>query len=237
MRYFVVRPTNALSVAACVEHRFGVLLSPIDIREGRVSSVSGSVHPVAGLPYVLDNGAWACHMAGIEWEPGPMLHLAERLGPASEWMVLPDIVGGGRESLVRSIDFYKQQRPEHVPAWMLAVQDGMNIADVRRLLDLYPLGIFVGGSTDWKWRTAHEWAELGLDLGRRVHVGRVNSQRRIRLCRDLGIASCDGSSVSRFSKNAPGLALFHDGDSPIVASYARHTIAERRFHLNLGMPP
>jgi len=237
VRYYVVRPTNGLSVAACIKHQFGVLLSPIDIREGRVRTVSGSVRPLPGLPYVLDNGAWACHVAGLAWEPGPMLRLAERLGSASEWMVLPDIVGGGVESLARSISYYTQQRPEHVSAWMLAVQDGMTVRDVRPFLDLHPLGIFVGGSTDWKWRTAHEWAELGLDFNRRVHVGRVNSQRRVRLCRDLGVSSCDGSSVSRYSKNAPGLALHHDGDSPVAASYARHTIAERRFRINLGMPP
>lgn len=270
MLYYTVRPTNARSVAACIEHGFGVLLSPLSVRDGRIQDMSGHVHPIPGLPYTLDNGAWACHQAGVEWTPEPLFRLAERLGHDDRgywragldrgFMVLPDIVGGGLASLDRSIEFRERTRggvlSDQVATWLLAVQDGMTTEVVRPLLEQYHLGIFVGGSTQWKWSTVHDWAEIGLDLGCRVHVGRVNTLRRAMLCRDLGVSSSDGSSVSRFAVNAPKMAKAHDGESrplprpgrarehlpaPLrqriaeIEPRARHTIAERRFRLALGV--
>lgn len=270
MLYYVVRPTNARSVAACHEHSFGVLLSPLSVSSGgKLIDMSAHVHPLPGLPYVFDNGAWSCHQAGVEWEPGPLMRLAERLGLDDTgryreglgrgWLALPDIVGGGQASLDRSLRFLEQHRNgflgEQVAHWLLVVQDGMTPAEVRPLLERHHLGIFVGGSTAWKWSTVHDWAEVGLDLGCYVHVGRVNTSRRMRLCRDLGVSSADGSSVSMFSVNAPKLAQWHDKDSsPLpppgrarlhlpehlrqriaeVEPRARHAIAQRRFQLALG---
>lgn len=271
MRYYVVRPTNARSVAACHEHGFGVLLSPLSVTSaGRVVDISGHVHPLPGLPYVFDNGAWACHQAGVEWEPGPLLRLAERLGleyPGGYWreglgrgwLALPDIVGGGQASLDRSLAFLEEHRggflSDQVAHWLLVVQDGMTVDQIRPVIERHHLGVFVGGSTEWKWRTVHDWAELAMDTGRYIHVGRVNTLRRTTLCRDLGVCSADGSSVTRFAVNAEKLSRGHDGkDRPLpppgrareflpvalrqriaeVEPRARHTIAERRFRLALG---
>lgn len=270
MLYYTVRPTNSRSVAECLEHKFGVLLSPLSVREGKIQDMSAHVHPIPGLLYVLDNGAWACFQAGVEWTPEPMLRLAERLGldgPGGYFRaglgrgfcVLPDIVGGGAASLERSVAFRAEHRnsalADQVANWLLAVQDGMTPEQVRPLLERHHLGIFVGGSTEWKWSTVHDWAELGLDLGCYVHVGRVNTLRRAMLCRDLGICSADGSSVSRFAVNGPKMAKAHDGvSSPLpppgrartylneptrrriaeIEPRARHTIAARRFELLLG---
>lgn len=270
MRYYVVRPTNALSVAACIEHKFGVLLSPLSVRDGKLIDMSQWVNPIPGLPYSLDNGAWACHQAGVEWEPGPLLRLVERLGlehPGGYWreglndgwFVLPDIVGGGARSLKRSLDFFEEHRngpiADQCASFMLAVQDGMTPEQIRPFAERYRVGVFVGGSFEWKWATVHDWAELGLDTGVRVHVGRVNSIKRSLLCRDLGITSIDGSSVTVYSKNAPKMALCHDGDDSQIVKpgrardylperlrqriaeiepRARHAIARRRFELTLG---
>lgn len=271
MLYYTVRPTNSLSVAACLKYRFGVLLSPLSVRDGKVQDMSGHMHPIPGLPYVLDNGAWACFQAGVEWTPEPMLRLAGRLGldcPGGYYReglgrgfcVLPDIVGGGQASLDRSLAFRDQHRngplADQIATWLLAVQDGMDPEHVRSLVEQHHLGIFVGGSTAWKWETVHDWAEIGLDLGCYVHVGRVNTLRRAMLCRDLGVSSCDGSSVSRFSITAEKLSRAHDGENrPLprpgrareylnaptrqriatIEPRARHTIAERRFQLALGL--
>lgn len=227
MRYYVSRPTSARCVEACHTHGFGVLLSPLSVRpSGRLRDMSAHVHPLPGLPFVIDNGAWACHQAGVEWSPEPMLALAARLGLAHPggyyreglgrgFAVLPDIVGGGQASLDRSLAFRDAQRngplSDSIATWLLAVQDGMDPETIAPLLERYHLGLFVGGSREWKWQTAHLWAEIGLDLGVHVHVGRVNGLRRAQLCRDLGIQSCDGSSVSQYADNAPKMARAHDG--------------------------
>lgn len=272
MKLYVVRPTNQRSVAACMRHGFGVLLSPLMNRVGRLVDISNHVRPAPGLSYVLDNGAWACHSAGAPWREDPLLRLLERLGLHAHnharlelgrgFAVLPDIVGGGCRSLEFSLAWWERHRggavSDQVAHWALAVQDGMRVSDVADFIERTRLCIFVGGSTRWKWSTVHDWAELGLDLGVRVHVGRVNSLRRAKLCRDLGISSIDGSSVSRFATNAAKMARPHDGDdSPLprpgrareylprgpreriaqVEPRARHAIAERRSRLALGAEP
>lgn len=270
MRYYVVRPTNARSVAACIEHGFGVLLSPLSVSSGgKLVDMSAHVHPIPGLPYVLDNGAWSCHQAGVEWEPGPLMRMAERLGLDDRghyreglgrgWLALPDIVGGGQASLDRSLRFLAEHRggflSDQVAHWLLVVQDGMAPAEIRPLLERHHLGVFVGGSTAWKWSTVHDWAELALDLHCYLHVGRVNTLRRAMLCRDLGAHSADGSSVTRFAVNAPKMARAQDEhDVPLprpcpylprfwreriaeVEPRARHAIAQRRFTLALGAQP
>ena len=83
---------------------------------------------------------------------------------------------------------------------LIAVQDGMRPADVAPYLS-HRVGVAVGGSTEWK--------EAQLD--RRVwraswlHVLRVNTARRIRLCHWAGADSFDGSSASRFAVTLPAL--------------------------------
>jgi len=94
----------------------------------------------------------------------------------------------------------------------------------------------VGGDFRWKWSTVHEWTELGLDIGARVHVGRVNGQHRAELCRDIGAASIDGSSVSRFAVTATKLSKAHDG-TETPGQQSRHGIAGRRFEITLGAKP
>jgi hypothetical protein len=67
------------------------------------------------------------------------------------------------------------------------------------------LGLFVGGSTAWKWANVAALGEIARRTGAYLHVGRVNSQRRIGACIDAGAHSCDGTSPTRFSVNAAPL--------------------------------
>lgn len=46
--------------------------------------------------------------------------------------------------------------------------------------------------------TMHRWSALAHSLGSWCHVGRVNTQRRLRLCQMAGADSFDGSGPSRF---------------------------------------
>jgi hypothetical protein len=90
------------------------------------------------------------------------------------------------------------------PRVLIAVQDGMGTDDVRSFLG-DRVGIFVGGSTAWKESTIEIWADLGIKIGCWVHVGRVNSARRLRLCTASGVTSFDGTSASRFATTLPHL--------------------------------
>lgn len=274
MLYYVARPTNVRSLTACHEHGFGALLSPLSVNSsGKVVDISNHVWP-SGLRYSFDNGAWACRNDPSAWRPDPLLNMVARLGLSEPggyyreglgrgFMVLPDVVGDGRASIGRSLDFLQEHRggdlSDMVVNWLLAVQDGMAPDQVRPIVERHHLGIFVGGSTAWKWETVHEWARLALEIPHLyLHVGRVNTLRRAELCRDLGVHSCDGSSVTRFSVNAAKMARAHDGDDrtiPVLVdrhgrdNYAKSadreratsmrriaeaTIAHREFYLALG---
>jgi len=248
LRLYVCWPTGEKTIAACRAHNFGALLSPISTRSTATSvqirDLSGQANPIEGLPFVLDNGVWSCHQAAVEWSDEPLLRMLSRLSERDlvpRFVVAPDKIGAGYESLAFSVDWLKAKRSScgDLP-WLLAVQDGMEVERVREaLLEHRFTGIFVGGSTEWKWATVHAWSELGLQLGLRVHVGRVNGQRRAQLCSDIGVHSIDGSMVSRFSdkkaelmaKPCDGSELMHEPPGPLEI---RQAIREREFRLLLG---
>ena len=64
------------------------------------------------------------------------------------------------------------------------------------------VGIFIGGSTDWKLEHAGNIAKICRENNATCHVGRVNSARRARMCWNWGVSSFDGSGMSRFSPTA-----------------------------------
>ena len=92
----------------------------------------------------------------------------------------------------------------HAPTALIAVQDGMVTGDIEHLLGP-SVGVFVGGSTEWKIATLHEWARVARSAGAWCHVGRVNTVGRMNRCSTAGVSSIDGTSVTRFVCNLPKL--------------------------------
>lgn len=151
--------------------------------------------------YALDNGAWAYHQRGEPFDEKRFRTLVERFGRGADWCVLPDIIAGGVESLALSLS-WAQWVLDRCPRVLIAVQDGMEMHHVEHLVS-DRVGVFVGGSTDWKLRTLALWGTLAPRCW--VHVGRVNSVKRIRLCALAGAHSFDGTSASVFSVTAKKL--------------------------------
>lgn len=145
-------------------------------------------------PFCLDNGAWTCHQSGESFNSHAFERAVSIAGEAADWIVVPDIVEGGLDSLAFSLDWLPRLDRYRV---LLAVQDGMEPADIRPYLS-GRVGIFVGGSTDWKLGSCWNWGELSRDIGCHFHVARVNTARRIRLCQYVRADSFDGSGVSKF---------------------------------------
>lgn len=146
--------------------------------------------------YALDNGAWGAFLRGQPWNEEAFVRLVGEMGERSDFVVVPDVVSDRLATL------------ERASVWLprlaglrryVAVQDGMTWTDVEPLVpDL--AGLFVGGSTAWKLSTMADWGGFCRARGLRLHVGRVNSARRIRLCGDAGANSFDGSVVSRYAR-------------------------------------
>jgi hypothetical protein len=160
--------------------------------------------PVEGLPFAIDNGAWRTHQQKLPFDSDGFSRLVEMHGAAADFIVVPDIVCGGLDSLEFSLSWL--DRLKGLRLLLLPVQDGMSADDVGAVLRRNPgLGIFLGGSTEWKLRTMYGWGMVAHALGCYYHVGRVNSRRRIRLAQEAGADSVDGSSGTRYSVNVAKL--------------------------------
>ena len=153
-----------------------------------------------GFQYALDNGAWHCFQHQLPFDEAAFLAAYRKLGAGADFCVLPDIVAGGLGSLAYSMSWLPRLRA--CPNY-LAVQDGMEALDILPVKGID--GIFVGGTTEWKEATMAMWGSVARLKQIRLHVGRVNSKRRVNLCETAGADSFDGSSVSRYAVTLPRL--------------------------------
>lgn len=157
----------------------------------------------AGFAYGLDNGAWTAFQQKAPWDEAAFMRLLGKFGALADWVVAPDIVAGGTESLALSSEWFVRCS-DACPLVLVAVQDGMEPDDLRPFLSM-GAGIFIGGSTDWKLATMARWSALAHEYGAWCHVGRVNTVRRIRWCHEVGATSFDGTSPSRYAVTLPKL--------------------------------
>lgn len=155
-----------------------------------------------GMRYALDNGAWSAFNQKVDWDERGFLDALGRVGDAADWVVAPDIVGGGLSSLTRTLQWLP--RLDHIKCVLIAVQDGLRTGDVAPYL-CRRIGVFVGGSTDYKLRSMPFWGREAAKRNAYMHVGRVNSAVRIRLCAEAGAHSFDGTSASRYATTLPRL--------------------------------
>ena len=162
----------------------------------------------------LDNGAWSAFTQGLPFDERAFDKAFNLLGEKAEWFVLPDIVAGGMRSLDLSLSWMDKLGPNLPTVSLIAVQDGMKPDDVRHHLGPR-CGIFLGGSTSWKLETLHSWGILARRRNCHLHVGRVNSAKRILLCAAAGGAhSIDGTSASMYQKTvAPLSAAVKHGET------------------------
>lgn len=140
------------------------------------------------LPFACDNDAYKTYMRGQAWEPTEWRKMlckvrASRLIPM--WCLVPDVVGN-KAATLENWNRYSGE-VEYTKAF--AAQDGMTPDDVPADASV----VFIGGTTEWKWRSLPMWTKHFP----RVHVGRVNTLRRLLTCDEFGVESCDGSGWFR----------------------------------------
>jgi hypothetical protein len=148
----------------------------------------------AGCPLACDNGAYGAYAAGRGWSEYAFLKMLDMVcnnDIRPEFVVCPDIVWAGHESL----EFSERWR-KRLPGWplYLAVQDGMgrNVCKYEG----YD-GIFVGGSVRWKWETAEKWIQMAHAEGKRCHIGRTPTAKHLDRAKEFGADSCDSTNFQR----------------------------------------
>jgi hypothetical protein len=178
----------------CYGGRMLDLITSWGWRELRQPS-NGPIKRVWG--YGADNEAFRQFRGGGEYDPDAAVERLQRdeeeYGPASI-AVVPDRVAEGMVSFRYSMWWAQVMAAVCDSPRYLAVQDGQGEDDVRAAVrDGIFGGIFVGGSTEWKWSTAARWVVVAHECGVPCHVGRSSSARRVRYCRAIGADSADSN--------------------------------------------
>ena len=160
--------------------------------------------PRTGLKHGVDNGAWKAFQQHQPFDETAFASLVERHGSSADFVVIPDVVAGGMASLEFSLRWIPKLK--HLKKLLLPVQDGMDVFSVAAVLHEYRnVGIFLGGSTEWKLKTMYTWGVVAATVNRHYHVGRVNSMRRIRMAAEAGADSFDGTSATMYACTLPML--------------------------------
>ena len=115
-----------------------------------------------------------------------------------KFVALPDVVSNHKETLKLWDKWKDEVLDENYPLGFVC-QNGMKPRDIPEEAS----AIFIGGDTEWK--LGSEAIDI-IDEARQrdlwIHIGRVNSIKRIQFCLSVGADSFDGSGYARFPKVA-----------------------------------
>jgi len=151
----------------------------------------------AEFPCALDNGAFSAWNSGYpfdEWAFLRTLSKCRENNLALDFIICPDIVAGGLNSLGFSLNWAKRLPCDK---WALAVQDGMLPVHLGSLAFKTYKYLFVGGTVDWKWQTAETWCKLAHREGLKCHIGRCSTVPELRRAKEIGADSCDSTVFVR----------------------------------------
>lgn len=197
MKLFVC--SAPLSIAAEVgldeyKAHFGLLITP---RSGHTPRAA----VLLGVPWAMDNDAFSGFSADAFIK---MLRRYQGI-PGCEWVAVPDVVGDAKATLKR---FNQWQQAVNYFGFKPALVAQNGLENMVIPWDKFAC-LFIGGSTEWKLgRAASELITEAKRRGKWVHMGRVNSNRRIRYTQNLMCDSADGSGYARFkSRNREALPI------------------------------
>ena len=146
----------------------------------------------------LDNGAFSAFKKGYPFQQHIFIDTLKKAYSCNiplDFIVCPDIVCGGMKSLDFSIKWAKSDILFGSPNLALVVQDGMTPEKLDYFcIERFFNYIFIGGSVEWKWKTAATWVEFGRKKGFKIHIGQCGKLKYLLRARDLSVDSVDSTS-------------------------------------------
>lgn len=142
-------------------------------------------------PWAIDNGGFS------ELDVPALMALLKREAHHKDkclFVAAPDIVGSAQ----RTWELFCHFRPM-LDGWPLALvcQDGQETLPIP--WDAIA-AVFIGGSTNWKCSThVEQIVKTALILGKHVHAGRVNDPQRWLHFEKMGVHTCDGTGLARYT--------------------------------------
>lgn len=188
--------------------------------------------PPRRTPWAFDNGAFKDWTSEKPFDETRYLRALDALhlvcNTRPDFIVVPDLVAQGTKSLDFSLSWLPRIRKAGAKAPLyLVLQNGMD----EQLLDDFGClhefaGLFVGGTLDWKLKTAPGWVGFAHARGLKLHVGRMGTTNRVRAAIRWGVDSIDSclplwseGNLERFKRGftpAQSRELF--GDEPSNAA-------------------
>jgi hypothetical protein len=163
-----------------------------DRRIGYIDTPAQGNKRPAGVVWCADNGCFGKGYPGDEKWLG---WLTKNAYAAADCLfaTAPDVVGDAAATLERSAPWLPAIRALGYPAALVA-QDGLEDLDVP--WDSFDV-LFIGGSTEWKLGpAARHLVTEAKRHGKKIHMGRVNSERRYRYAQAIGCDTADGTYLT-----------------------------------------
>lgn len=179
MRYFA-NPCSADVISAMRENKLGFIGTP----------AQGNARP-DGVVWCADNGCFSARWNEAKWWAFLTRHAADT--DRCVFAVAPDVVGDAAGTAVKSRPWLDKIRGLGYPVAYVG-QDGQeNLPTPWDDIDAF----FIGGSTDWKLgQAAADLTAEAKARGKYVHMGRVNSLKRLRYAVSIGCDSVDGTYLT-----------------------------------------
>lgn len=156
-----------------------------------ISMGQGDRAPAAG-PWAADNGRF--NKPSAYTDEKYLRFLARHAWAADRCLfaTAPDVMGDAAATLDLSWPLFRVVRDAGYPVALVA-QDGLeDLAVPWAAFD----ALFIGGTTAWKMsQGAEALCREAKRRGKWVHMGRVNSYRRLRIADDFGCDSADGTCL------------------------------------------
>jgi hypothetical protein len=185
----------------------------------------GNIIP-AGAWYGCDNGKYGKGWPGGERWYAWLKATITRYGPERcLWAVAPDVPFDAAATLAESRTWFARMHELGVPV-AFAAQNGSELPGMIPWDDIDVL--FLAGDTEWKiGEHAAELAHVAKLRGLKVHMGRVNSEKRFRIAMAFGCDFADGTCLAR----APRIYL-----SRIVDQWHGNLPRRQPPHVELPLP-
>ena len=177
---------TVLEVASLYPGKVGFLTSPD--AGNRISKIEAS-----GLPWAADNGAFS------GFKPGKFIRMLDCIRGRAHclWVACPDAVGDAQATFSRFCS-WQYRILDACSGVAYVAQDGCEDMEIPWH---YLTCLFIGGTTTWKLSaSAESVAREAKRRGKLLHMGRVNSMRRLKIAFEWGCDSVDGTGMSRFGK-------------------------------------
>lgn len=182
-------PESVIYLSGCVTQT--MLANPRPDLGVMLQPGMGNAIPFRFVKWAADNG---CFAKGADFDSGDWLEWLAGLRRHREtclFAVAPDVLGDAEATLERAEPFLPTIRQLGFRVALVA-QDGLESIDSLPW-DAFDV-LFIGGTTEWKLsESAYAIGMTAKFHDKWVHMGRVNSLRRLRAATTSGFDSADGT--------------------------------------------